>query len=273
MEGRTDGQTEVRKDGEEESALIHKMVERMTEELTIPPKFSTTSKKRRRMCSKVLDKLSDMHSMSQLKNLLTTKDEQGQELWVMTERTRLRIQVAEKDFLHRMAGLFLIDRVRSSVIREGLRLEPLLLHKPVEVALASGQDASWSEGWKEERKEGRKDGRKEGKTDGWKEGRKEGRRDGRTEGRMEQRMEGRLDGWMEGKKEGRTDGSKERRKEGRREGRKEGRKKDRKDGRRDGRTEARMDGGMDGQRDGRTEGRKDGWMEGRKKGRTEGWTD
>ncbi|XP_054905339.1 uncharacterized protein LOC129372238 [Poeciliopsis prolifica] len=167
--------------GEEETALIHKMIERMTEGLTIPKKFSTTSKKRRRMCSKVLDKLTETHSMSQLKNLLTTKDEQGQELWVMTERTRSWIQAAEKGFLHRMAGLFLIDRVRSSVIREGLRLEPLLLHKPVEVALSTCQDASWSEGRKEERKEGRKDGQKEGKTDGWKEGRKKGRTEGWTD--------------------------------------------------------------------------------------------
>uniref|UniRef100_A0A3B5Q4K1 Reverse transcriptase domain-containing protein n=1 Tax=Xiphophorus maculatus TaxID=8083 RepID=A0A3B5Q4K1_XIPMA len=50
------------------------------------------------------------------------------ELWVMTERTRSRIQAAEMGFLRRVAGLSLRDRVRSSVIREGLRVEPLLLH-------------------------------------------------------------------------------------------------------------------------------------------------
>uniref|UniRef100_A0A3B5Q8Y2 Reverse transcriptase domain-containing protein n=1 Tax=Xiphophorus maculatus TaxID=8083 RepID=A0A3B5Q8Y2_XIPMA len=52
----------------------------------------------------------------------------GHELWVMTERTRSRIQAAEMGFLRRVAGLSLRDRVRSSVIREGLRVEPLLLH-------------------------------------------------------------------------------------------------------------------------------------------------
>ncbi|XP_057696067.1 uncharacterized protein LOC130918404 [Corythoichthys intestinalis] len=52
----------------------------------------------------------------------------GHEIWVMTERTRLRIQAAEMSFLRRVAGLSLRDRVRSSVIREGLGVEPLLLH-------------------------------------------------------------------------------------------------------------------------------------------------
>ena len=51
----------------------------------------------------------------------------GHELWVVTERTRSRIQAAEMSFLRRVAGLSLRDRVRSSVIREGLRVEPLLL--------------------------------------------------------------------------------------------------------------------------------------------------
>ncbi len=52
----------------------------------------------------------------------------GHELWVMTERTRSRIQAAEMCFLRRVAGRSLRDRVRSSVIREELRVEPLLLH-------------------------------------------------------------------------------------------------------------------------------------------------
>lgn len=51
----------------------------------------------------------------------------GHEGWVMTERTRSRIQAAEMSFLRRVAGFSLRDRVRSSVIREGLGLEPLLL--------------------------------------------------------------------------------------------------------------------------------------------------
>uniref|UniRef100_A0A3B4BI15 Ethanolamine kinase n=1 Tax=Periophthalmus magnuspinnatus TaxID=409849 RepID=A0A3B4BI15_9GOBI len=52
----------------------------------------------------------------------------GHELWVMTERTRSRIQAAEMGFLRRVAGRTLRDRVRSSVTREELGVEPLLLH-------------------------------------------------------------------------------------------------------------------------------------------------
>ncbi|KAK3569395.1 hypothetical protein QTP86_027811 [Hemibagrus guttatus] len=52
----------------------------------------------------------------------------GHELWVMTERVRSRIQAAEMSFLHRVAGRSLRDRVRSSVTREELRVEPLLLY-------------------------------------------------------------------------------------------------------------------------------------------------
>ncbi len=51
----------------------------------------------------------------------------GHELWVMTERTRSRIQAAEMSFLRRVTGRSLRDRVRSSVAREELRVEPLLL--------------------------------------------------------------------------------------------------------------------------------------------------
>ena len=41
----------------------------------------------------------------------------GHELWVVTERTRSRIQAAEMSFLRRVVGLSLRDRVRSSDIR------------------------------------------------------------------------------------------------------------------------------------------------------------
>ncbi|KAK0154053.1 Craniofacial development protein 2 [Merluccius polli] len=51
----------------------------------------------------------------------------GHELWVMTERTRSRVQAAEMSFLRRVAGLSFRDRVRSSVIREELGVDPLLL--------------------------------------------------------------------------------------------------------------------------------------------------
>ncbi|KAK3539665.1 hypothetical protein QTP70_011111 [Hemibagrus guttatus] len=52
----------------------------------------------------------------------------GHELWVMTERIRSRIQAAEMSFLCRVAGCSLRDKVRSPVTREGLGVEPLLLH-------------------------------------------------------------------------------------------------------------------------------------------------
>ncbi|TWW67234.1 hypothetical protein D4764_02G0002750 [Takifugu flavidus] len=51
----------------------------------------------------------------------------GHELWVMTERTRSRVQAAEMSFLRRVAGLSLRDGVRSSAIREELGVESLLL--------------------------------------------------------------------------------------------------------------------------------------------------
>lgn len=50
----------------------------------------------------------------------------GMELWVMTERTRNQIQVADVSFLHRVAGHSLRDRVRNSLTRKELRVEPLL---------------------------------------------------------------------------------------------------------------------------------------------------
>ena len=48
-------------------------------------------------------------------------------LWAVTESTRSWIQAAEIGFLRRVSGLSLRDRVRSSVIREGFGVEPLLL--------------------------------------------------------------------------------------------------------------------------------------------------
>ena len=51
----------------------------------------------------------------------------GHEGWVVTERTRSRIQAAEMGFLRRVAGVSLRDGARSSAIGEGLGVEPLLL--------------------------------------------------------------------------------------------------------------------------------------------------
>ena len=45
----------------------------------------------------------------------------GHEVWVMTERTRLRIQADKMSFLGPVAIISLTDRVRCSLIRERLR--------------------------------------------------------------------------------------------------------------------------------------------------------
>lgn len=47
--------------------------------------------------------------------------------------------MTEIGFFQRIAGLLFSDRTRKSVIQEGLRFEPVLLHqmKPVEVVWAS----------------------------------------------------------------------------------------------------------------------------------------
>ena len=52
----------------------------------------------------------------------------GHELWVVTEGMRLRIQLDKMSFLRRVARLILRNRVRSSELRERLRIGPLLLH-------------------------------------------------------------------------------------------------------------------------------------------------
>ena len=52
----------------------------------------------------------------------------GHELWVVTKRMRLWVQVAEMSFHHKEAGLSLRNGVRSTIIWEMLRVELLLLH-------------------------------------------------------------------------------------------------------------------------------------------------
>ena len=47
----------------------------------------------------------------------------GRELWVATERMRLRIQADEMSFLRRLAALSLRDRVRRSTVRSGRLLD------------------------------------------------------------------------------------------------------------------------------------------------------
>ena len=50
------------------------------------------------------------------------------ELWVMTETMRVQIQAAEISFLPRVVGYTPLDRMRSSVIWEELKVELLLHH-------------------------------------------------------------------------------------------------------------------------------------------------
>ena len=52
----------------------------------------------------------------------------GHELWVVTERTRSRIQASKMSFLHRGIRLSLRDRVSSLDLQDRLRAELLLLH-------------------------------------------------------------------------------------------------------------------------------------------------
>lgn len=52
----------------------------------------------------------------------------GHEQWILTERTRSRIQSAEMRFLRRIADVSLRDKIKSSTIRKSLRIEPLILH-------------------------------------------------------------------------------------------------------------------------------------------------
>ncbi|KAI3359801.1 hypothetical protein L3Q82_014174 [Scortum barcoo] len=71
----------------------------------------------------------------------------GHELWVMTERTRSRIQAAEMSFLRRVAGRSLRDRVRSFGHSGGARSRaaaPSHREESAEVAWASVSDAPWT---------------------------------------------------------------------------------------------------------------------------------
>ena len=45
----------------------------------------------------------------------------------MTERLRFRVHAAEMGFLRKVRGLFLLDEVKSTDIRQSLNFEPLLL--------------------------------------------------------------------------------------------------------------------------------------------------
>jgi hypothetical protein len=51
----------------------------------------------------------------------------GHESWVMTEKTRSRVQAAEMRCLRSIAGVSRLDKIRSSAVRESLEVESLLL--------------------------------------------------------------------------------------------------------------------------------------------------
>ena len=51
----------------------------------------------------------------------------GYECWLMTEKVRSQVQAAEMGFLQKVRGLSLLDKVKSSNIRQSLNIEPLLL--------------------------------------------------------------------------------------------------------------------------------------------------
>lgn len=59
------------------------------------------------------------------------------EVWVVVERMRLQIQMAEMDFLFKVAVLSLIDRVKNSDIQREQGVELLLL-------LVCDQDGTWT---------------------------------------------------------------------------------------------------------------------------------
>ena len=50
----------------------------------------------------------------------------GHECWVMTERVKFRVQAAEMGFSQKFRGSFLLDKVKSTDIRQSLNIEPLL---------------------------------------------------------------------------------------------------------------------------------------------------
>lgn len=77
---------------------------------------------------------------SWFRNLIPTFNH-GIKLWVVTQRMRSGIRVVKASLLWGVAGLFLIHWMRSLVIWEGLRVEPLLLHH-IMVVWTSEQDVS-----------------------------------------------------------------------------------------------------------------------------------
>ena len=69
---------------------------------------------------------SNQAELSVFKSLYYPTLTYGHEIWVLNERLSSRVQAAEMRYLRGVAGVRRIDRVRNSVIRLGLGVEPLL---------------------------------------------------------------------------------------------------------------------------------------------------
>ena len=52
----------------------------------------------------------------------------GHECWVITQRVRSRVQAAEIGFLRNVRGLSLLEKIKSTDMRQSLNIGPLLLH-------------------------------------------------------------------------------------------------------------------------------------------------
>ena len=89
--------------------------------------------------------LSRKASLSIYQSIYVSTLTYGHELWVMTKRTRSRIQAAEMIFLHRVAGLSLKDEgeeLRHPGGAWSRAAAPPHREESVEVVRASGKDAS-----------------------------------------------------------------------------------------------------------------------------------
>ena len=75
----------------------------------------------------VKKELSRKVKLSICRSIYTPTLTYGHKLWVVSERTRSRIQAAKNCFCRRVAGLSVRDRVRSSDIWRELGVEALLI--------------------------------------------------------------------------------------------------------------------------------------------------
>ena len=72
-------------------------------------------------------KLSREAKLAVFRSLFKATLTYGQQSWILTERTRSRVQAAEMRFLRRIVGVTRMDHIRNTDIRLDLGVEPLLL--------------------------------------------------------------------------------------------------------------------------------------------------